>query len=177
MKKRNNLYSMILAAMLLAVAVVLPSFTGNVPKIGAMLCPMHLPIYLCGFLCGPWYAMIAGFLAPLLRLAYFGMPPFIPKGLPMCLELATYGLTVGVLYRLLPKKNVFIYVSLVGAMLLGKIPWGIAKVVLAGLGKISFGWQVFFTEGFVNALPGIIVQIILVPTLVMLAKKRGGALK
>ena len=158
---------MVLAAMFLALALVLPLLTGQIPQIGNALCPMHLPVLLCGFFCGPWYALAVGGVAPLLRFAIFGMPPIIPKGIAMCFELATYGFAAGMLYRLLPKKKPYIYVSLIGAMLAGRIIWGAARAVLYGLGKSEFSMAFFIADGFLNAIPGIIVQIVLIPILVM----------
>lgn len=162
---------MILAAMFLALALILPVLTGQIPQIGNALCPMHLPILLCGFFCGPWYALAAGGVAPLLRFAIFGMPTLIPKGIAMCFELATYGFAAGMLYRLLPKKKLNIYVSLIVAMLAGRIVWGTARAVLYGLGKSEFSFAFFIADGFVNAVPGIIMQIVLIPILVMTLEK------
>ena len=171
MSSKNKVTNMVLAAMFLALALVLPLATGQIPKIGAALCPMHIPVILCGFFCGPWYASVVGFISPLLRLAIFGMPPLIPKGIAMCFELATYGLIAGLLYRLLPKKPVFIYVSLLGAMLSGRIVWGAARVILFGLTKSEFGWEAFIAGAFTTAIPGIILQIVLIPVVVMTIKR------
>lgn len=162
---------MILAAMFLAIALVLPFLTGQIPEIGNMLCPMHLPVLLCGFFCGPWYALAVGAVAPLLRFILFGLPPLMPTGLAMCFELAAYGAAAGLLYRLLPKKKPYICVSLVGAMLIGRVVWGVVRVLLFGLGKYAFGWQAFLSGAFVNALPGIVLQIVLIPILVMALEK------
>lgn len=162
---------MVLSAMFLALALVLPLLTGQVQQIGNALCPMHIPVLLCGFFCGPWYAMAVGFIAPLLRFLIFGMPPIMPIGISMCFELLTYGLISGVLYRVLPKKRLYIYVSLVGAMLAGRIVWGISRAVLYGLGKSEFGLSAFISGAFANAVPGIVLQIILIPILVMVLQK------
>lgn len=171
MSSKNNLKSLILAAMFLALALVLPLLTGQIPQIGNALCPMHIPVLLCGFFCGPWYALIVGFIAPLLRFMIFGMPPLVPKGVAMCFELATYGLVLGLLYNLLPKRKLNIYVSLICAMLAGRIVWGAARVILYGFGKSEFGWAAFMSGAFFNAIPGIIVQIVLIPILVMALEK------
>lgn len=155
----------VLAALFLAIALVLPLLTGQIREIGNKLCPMHLPVLLCGFICGPVYGAMTGFIAPLLRFAVFGMPPIMPNGIPMCFELATYGLVSGLLYSLMPKKKSSVYISLIAAMLSGRIIWGIVKAILFGLGKTNFGLSVFITEGFVNSAPGAILQIILIPIL------------
>lgn len=170
---KNKSYPMILSAMFLALALVLPFLTGQLQQIGNALCPMHIPVILCGFFCGPWYALAVGFVAPLLRFVLFGMPPLVPIGIPMSFELATYGVATGILYRVLPKKKVYIYVALVLAMLTGRIVWGVVKVIMYGLGQSEFGWTAFMAGAFINAIPGIIIQIILIPILVMILKKDG----
>lgn len=166
--KKKNLINMALAAMFLALALVLPFVTAGIPQIGNALCPMHIPVLLCGFVCGPWYAMGVGFIAPLLRFALFGMPPIMPIGIAMCFELAAYGLVSGLMYKYLPKKKPYIYVSLIGAMLIGRGVWGAARTVLYGLGKSEFGFAAFISGAFTTAIPGIIIQIILIPLLVMM---------
>ena len=173
MSAKRNLSRLILSAMFLAIALVLPFLTGQIPQIGKSLCPMHIPVLLCGFFCGPWYAMAVGFIAPLLRLMLFGTPPLIPAGAVMCCELAGYGLVAGVLYRRLPRKKPYIYVSLVSAMLVGRIIWGVGRTILYGLGKSDFGWAAFLSGAFLNAIPGIVVQIVLIPILVMALDKPG----
>lgn len=158
---------MILSALFLAIALYLPLLTGQIPQIGNALCPMHLPVLLCGFFCGPAYAAGIGLISPVLRFFIFGMPPLVPKGISYCFELAAYGLVSGALYKSLPKKKAYIYVSLICAMLAGRVVWGVVRVLLLGFGQYEFGWAVFLTEGFVNAIPGIIIQIVLIPILVM----------
>ena len=167
MSSKNRLLKLVLGGMFLALAIVFPFITGQIPKVGAALCPMHFPVLLCGFFCGPWTAAAVGFIAPLLRFALFGMPPLIPSGVGMCFELAAYGLVSGLLYKLLPKKKPYIYVSLITAMLLGRVIWGIVRRVMFGLGKSEFGWAAFMSGAFVNAVPGIVLQIALIPLIVM----------
>ena len=169
--RKNSLIKLAFAAMFLALALVLPFLTGQIPQIGSALCPMHIPVLLCGFFCGPWYALAVGFISPLLRFLLFSMPPIMPSGIAMSFELAAYGLFAGLLYKLLPKKKPYIYVSLVSAMILGRVVWGIARVVLYGLGKSEFGWAVFVSGAFTNAIPGIILHIVLIPILVMALEK------
>lgn len=157
--------------MFLALALVLPFLTGQIPQIGNMLCPMHIPVLLCGFFCGPWYAGIVGLVAPLLRFALFGMPPIFPTGVAMCFELAVYGFVSGLLYRHLPKKPVNVYISLGVAMLAGRVMWGAVRVILYGVGKSEFGWAAFISGAFTTAIPGIILQIVVIPVLVLTVSK------
>lgn len=169
--KHKNLRQLILAAMFLTLALALPFLTGQIPQVGSALCPMHIPVLLCGFFCGPWYALAVGLVAPLLRFALFGMPPLMPTGIAMCFELATYGFVSGLLYKLLPGKKVFTYVTMIAAMLAGRIIWGIARVILAGLAQSEFAWTAFLSGAFVNAVPGIILHILLIPVLVIALKR------
>ncbi len=162
---------MVLAAMMLALALVLPLLTGQIPKVGNALAPMHLPVMLCGFFCGPLYAAVVGFISPLLRFLIFGMPPLIPKGISMCFELCTYGFVSGILYKLLPKSKLNIYISLVAAMLSGRAVWGAARAIFYGLGKSEFGVSAFIAGAFTNAIPAIVIQIILIPVIVMAYEK------
>lgn len=164
---------MVSAAVCLALCMVLPFLTGQIPQVGSALCPMHIPVLLAGFLCGPWWAMAVGAVAPLLRFALFGMPPIFPTGVAMCFELAAYGLVSGLLYARLPKKTANIYVSLLAAMLAGRVVWGIVRVVLSGVAGEPFTWAAFMAGAFVNAVPGIVVHILLIPVIVMALRKAG----
>ncbi len=161
------------AALFLAIAMVLPFITGQIPEIGSMLCPMHIPALLCGFMCGwPW-GLAVGFIAPLLRSVIFGMPAMFPGAVAMAFELAAYGGLAGLLYRLLPRKEWSVYAVLVISMIAGRIVWGIARVVLAGLSGSSFTWALFLAGAFTNAIPGIIMHIILIPVLVIVMDRAG----
>lgn len=170
--RKNNVKTLVLAALFLALALVLPFLTGQIPEIGSMLCPMHIPALLCGFFCGwPW-GLAVGFIAPLLRSVTFGMPPMFPVAICMAFELATYGAVSGALYAKLPRKNASVYISLLTAMVAGRLVWGAARFVCAGLDVSAFGLSAFWAGAVVTAVPGIIVQILLIPVLVMALEKR-----
>lgn len=171
MTKNNKVYLLVLTAMFLALTFILPFFTGQIPTVGKALSPMHIPVLLCGFFCGPWFAMGLGFVAPLLRSLLFGMPPMVPVAIPMAFELACYGFLAGLLYQMLPKRNLYIYVALIVAMLGGRIVWGLVKFAMAGLVNVPFSFDMFLAGGFINAVPGIILHIVLIPILVMALKK------
>ena len=171
--KKTTIRRMVWAAVCLALCMVLPFLTGQIPQIGSAISPMHIPVLLAGFICGPWWAMAVGAVSPLLRFAFFGMPPIFPTGVAMCFELAAYGLVSGALYARLPKKTSNIYVSLIAAMLTGRVVWGIVRVVLSGVSGEPFTWAAFVAGAFVNAVPGIIVHILLIPVIVMALKKVG----
>lgn len=170
--KNLSIRNLVLAALCLALCLVLPFLTGQIPEIGQALSPMHIPVLLCGFICGPWYGAAVGFIAPILRNLIFGMPPF-PMNIPMAFELLTYGLVAGVMYRLLPKKHVSTYISLITAMLAGRVIWGIGRVILAGVQNSAFSMKMFIAGAFVDAVPGIICHIVLIPIIVIALEKAG----
>ena len=168
MKGHNSLLKMILAALFLAIAYVMPFLTGQIPEIGAMLCPLHIPVLLCGFICGwPW-GLVVGFIAPLLRSFTLGMPPIFPTAVCMAFELATYGGIAGLMHRILPRKKPYIYCSLLTAMILGRIVWGVAMFVCIGISGGYFTINAFLVGAFTNAIPCIMIQIVLIPILVMI---------
>ena len=167
MKKRNDIKKLTLSAMFLALAFVMPFLTGQIPQIGSMLCPMHIPVLLCGFFCGAPWGLVVGFVAPILRSLTLGMPPMFPKALCMAFELATYGLVAGWLHSRLPKKKVNVYVSLLGAMVIGRLVWGVIMFCCMGFDASKFGLSAFLAGAVLNAVPGIIVQIVLIPVLVI----------
>lgn len=172
MRLENRILKITLSGMFLGMALVLPFLTGQIPEIGSMLCPMHIPVLLCGYLCGGPWGMIVGLTAPLLRSIIFGMPPMFPTAFCMMFELATYGLCAGVLYRLLPRKKSTLFVSLILAMIAGRIVWGLVMFGYAGFDVESFGFAAFVAGALTNALPGIALQLVLIPVLVLLINKK-----
>lgn len=169
----KNTRKMILAALFLALGYVLPFFTGQIPAVGKMLLPMHIPVLLCGFVCGWQYGLLVGFIVPLFRSILAGMPVMMPTAVGMAFELAVYGLICGLLYRKLPKKPVNIYITLLAAMLGGRIIWGIVSIFLYGIQGNAFSWQMFVGGALLNAVPGIIIQLVLIPIIVMILEKTG----
>ena len=165
------------AALFLALCLVLPLLTGQIPQIGSMLLPMHIPVLLCGLVCGWQYGAAVGFVAPLLRSLLFTMPKLYPVAIAMAFELLTYGLVIGLVYRRLAKKGmVGGYAALVTAMVAGRLVWGVAEVVLLGLNGNAFTAQAFLAGALLNAVPGILVQLILIPA-VMAALQKAGAVE
>ena len=168
MKNRNQILKMVLAAMFLALSYVMPFLTGQIPEIGAMLCPMHIPVLLCGFICGwPW-GLAVGFIAPLLRSLIIGMPHFFPNAICMAFELATYGAIAGIMHKILPKKKISIYGSLLTAMVVGRIVFGVAMFTCMSIKGGAYTLTAFITGTVLEAIPGIVLQIVLIPILVML---------
>ncbi len=167
----RNIRDLVTAAVCLALCLLLPFLTGEIPQWGNMLSPMHIPVLLCGLLCGWPYALAVGLIAPPLRYALFGMPPIMPTGLAMMVELGVYGLAASLLRRALPKKPAFLYVALVLSMLLGRVAWGAARLVLAGLSNGVFTFAQFLAGAFTSAVPGIACHILIIPPLAMALEK------
>lgn len=182
-RRTPDVRRMVLAALLLALGLVLPFVTGQIPEIGNMLLPMHLPVLLCGLLCGWKWGAAVGFILPLMRSMLFQMPPLLPTmrtggALCMAFELMAYGLISGLLYARLRKYRWGLIVSLVSAMLLGRVVWALASVVIYRLfADFAFDFELFLTGGFVAAWPGMLVQLVVVPVVVRLVEGAGRSKK
>ena len=153
-------------ALFLALAVLLPIVVhafGN--TMGRVLLPMHIPVLLAGFLVGPFSGLVVGVLAPGLShvIAGSGLPP-VDKIAPMALELVMYGFVAGITYR---RLRMNIYVSLVVAMIVGRLMFGVGQLVRGLMAGLSFGDAQFLSWGAMAAgLPGIMLQLVLIPILV-----------
>ena len=179
--KKDAIRNLTLSAMFLAIGFVLPFLTGQIQPFGMMLLPMHIPVLLCALICGWKYGLAVGLILPVLRSATLGMPPMIPMAVSMSLEMATYGLILGLMYMFYQKKTSLgffpvIYLSLIKAMLIGRAVWGIAMFLLLSARGGMFTFQAFIAGAFVNAVPGIILQLVLIPA-VMIALDKAGLIK
>lgn len=164
--------NLVLSGLFLALGLVLPFFTGQIPQVGSMLLPMHIPVLLCGFVCGWPSGLLVGFITPILRSLLFSMPPMFPTAIAMAFELAAYGLLTGLLYKLLSKKNLFIYVNLIISMIGGRIVWGVASFFIYYMFEPNpFTFELFLSGAFIKAVPGIILQIVLIPILIIALKR------
>lgn len=173
MKTKPNSPSrnIVLAALFLALAFVLPMITGHVPQIGNMLCPMHFPVLLAGFVLGGPWGLVLGFIAPLLRSVLFGMPPLYPIAISMAFELATYGAVSGWMYKKVQHTLPMMYAALATAMVAGRLVWGAVRFVLAGLSGSAFSFSAFLSGALLTAVPGIIAQLILIPLILTALQK------
>lgn len=163
----NNVRNLTLTACFLAVGLTLPSaFHVFGPSAGQSFLPMHIPVLLCGFICGSSYGALLGIITPLLSSALTGMPILVPTGVAMMFELMAYGWMSGYLLKKLP-----IYPALLLTMLSGRVVSGIANMLLLSyLGK-PYALEIFLTTSFVRALPGIVLQLLIIPLLVKVATK------
>lgn len=175
--KRININKICISGLCLALGLILPFITGQIKEIGNMLCPMHIPVIICGFICGPFYGLIIGILTPIIRSLIFSMPPFYPLAISMAVELGMYGLISGLLYNVLIKKNVsnkislniiYIYISLIVAMIIGRVSWGLTRYMLTLIDDtMTFTKETFISGALLTAWPGIIIQLILIPLIIV----------
>lgn len=159
---RSSIKDLVTAALCVSLGVVLPILLHGIPNAGSVLLPMHLPVLLCGLLCGPTLGLLCGLCTPLLSSLMTGMPgaAYLPA---MLCELAAYGLLSGLFVRILPKKKplVSLYASLILSMLGGRVFYGIINALVFRAGNYSI--TLWLTASFVTALPGILVQLFLLP--------------
>ena len=169
---RQTTLRLILSALFLAIGYVLPFATGQIREIGNMLLPMHLPVFLCGMICGWKYGAAVGMILPITRSLIFGMPVLYPAAIAMSAELMTYGLLAGLIYGNARKKNLLsIYTGLLIAMVAGRLAWGGAQLILLGIGGTAFSWKAFMAGALLQAVPGIVLQLILIPAVMMTLQK------
>lgn len=162
-----NIKKLIFSAIFIAFGVVLPFITGQIKEIGDTLLPMHIPVMLCGLVCGPVYGLAVGFILPLFRAVTVGMPPIYPNAIWMAVELATYGFVIGFLYFSYYKKQTWwLYSCLIISMICGRVSWGITKALLLGVVGKAFTLEAFITGGVIDSFPGIVLQLVLIPTLI-----------
>lgn len=151
-----------LSAMFLALGVIIPQVFHAIPNIGNILLPMHIPVLLCGFICGPLYGLLVGILSPILNHLIFSMPAATMLG-QMIVELGMYGLCTGTFNKIINIRNKLIknYTVLILSMIIGRIIYGICNALIFKVG--SYSLSIWVSVAFISALPGIIIQLILVP--------------
>ena len=171
-KTSLGIRKMTYSAMFLGLALVLPFLTGQIPEIGSKLCPMHIPVLLCGMVCGAPYGAVCGLLGPMLSSVLTGMPTaaLMPA---MMVECAAYGLTIGLMLRLVRTGKTYadLYLSLAAAMLVGRLVSGVTKALFFMAGQYTM--QAWIAASFVTALPGIVLQLAVVPSIVYYLMRAG----
>lgn len=165
MTAMSNTKKLVFASVCIAMCLVLPMAFHTVQNAGAIFLPMHIPVLLCGLICGWQYGLICGLTGPLISSLITSMPAMaiLPS---MMVELAVYGLVCGVMMKFVKTKSTYadLYISLVTALILGRIVSGAAKALIFNVGKYSL--KMWITGSFVTALPGLIIQLVLIPTVV-----------
>ena len=171
MHEKKLIYKLTITSLFLAIAFILPFFSGQIPEIGQMLCPMHIPILLCGFICGWKWGMMLGFITPISRSLFLSAPPLYPSAIAMSFELATYGFVAGLIYQILPKNKLNTYISLIISMIIGRIVWGISMYILLNVKGKIFTFSSFIGGSLINAIPGIVIQFVFVPLIILAVEK------
>lgn len=172
--KKVNLKKITQSAMFLVLGIVLPFFTSQIKEIGDTLLPMHIPVMLCGLICGRQYGLTVGFILPLLRGVTFSMPPVYPNAVWMAFELSAYGYVIGLMYQKGNNRKLgYLYLCLITSMISGRVVWAVVKAILLGLGGKTFTFGAFITGGVIDAIPGIILQLILIPSIMTILNHLG----
>ena len=170
MKELLSIKKVVVTAMCTALCIVLPLAFHMIPNFGSVFSPMHLPVLLCGLICGWPLGLICGLLGPALSSLITGMPaaPYLP---PMMVELAVYGIVSGLLYGHVRTKSIYsdLYISLIPAMLIGRVIAGLARALILTPGGFTFA--MWASSYFAKSLPGIIVHLILIPGIVIALEK------
>lgn len=169
MKAMNPIKRMTLSAVCVALCVVLPIAFHAIPDAGSVFLPMHIPVLICGMICGWPYGLLCGLMGPILSGVLTGMPPmaFLPS---MMVECGTYGLVSGLVLKFVRTKSTYadLYIALIAAMLAGRVVSGIAKALIFTPGMAMSAW---ITASFITALPGIVIQLVFLPTVVFTLMK------
>ena len=172
--KNVALARLLYSSMFLALGLLLPFLTMQIPTIGAALCPMHFAVLLCGFICGPTWGMAVGAITPILRSMLFGAPvAIIPNALAMAFELATYAFVAGILYKKLNKNILYTYIALITAMVAGRLVWGAVMFVLILANQTSgeIGFSLIWSATVLQSIPGIILQLVAIPPIISVLRK------
>ncbi len=172
----KNINRLTAGGVLIAFAILIPQLfhlTG-VPQSGKVFLPMHIPVLLSGFALGPVFGLLVGIFSPIISSAMTGMPDL--ARLPfMIFELATYGFISGLLYNTLKlqRKKYGIYVSLVVAMITGRVVYAITLTVAANIFNIACGGPIAAISATVTGVIGIVIQIVVIPPMIYLLEKSG----
>lgn len=169
--QKNPIYPLVLSSLMIALGIVLPFLTGSNPQLGSIFLLMHIPALLTGLILGPRYGLLVGLITPVLRSLLVSAPPLYPIALTMTFELGAYGFFIGFAKKYLPKKDLYFVLSLVISMILGRAVWGLAAAVFYPLAGFNFSLSIFVKAAFITGLPGIGIQLIVIPVLYFSLKK------
>ena len=162
--KISPVKKLVFTAACIALCLVLPMAFHSIPNAGSIFLPMHIPVLLCGLICGWPFGLVTGLIGPFLSSILTGMPPaaMLPS---MMVECGAYGAVAGLMMQFVRTKNatVDLYVSMVIAMAAGRILSGLAKAWIFTPGVAPFAWV---TTSLVTGIPGIVVQLLVLPAVV-----------
>lgn len=168
----KGIKNLILSALFLSMGILLPMIFGQIQIIGKTLLPMHIPVFLCALICSWKYGLTVGFFLPIVRSLLFAMPPMYPTAVATALEMATYGIVAGLMYhRLIKRPLLSLYLSLAISMIAGRLIRTLAELLLLNLSGNTFVLSAFFTGTILVGIPGIILQFIIIPAIILLLNK------
>lgn len=166
---RSSTRLIVHAALFLALAVLLPLAFHQFGLAGRLFLPMHLPVLLAGFVCGPLGGFLVGLAAPLISFLFTGMPPAYAVPL-MSIELPLYGLAAGLTYY---KMRMNIYLALILSLAVGRLGFALGLLVLGMFIELPYGLSAYFKAVLVTGLPGIIIQLVFIPPIVTALRRTG----
>lgn len=170
--KQNSVHQLVLSGVFITTGIVLPIAFHTFGGAGSIFLPMHIPVLLAGFFLNVPYAIFVGFLTPLLSSLFTGMPPAFPMLPIMMVELPVYA---GVIAYLTRKTKLNTYIKLLASMIIGRFAAGLAVYTLVSLFSAKLPSPMLFIKGSIlTGLPGILIQLVLIPILVLSVEKWSG---
>lgn len=170
MQKMSNVKKSIITAVCIALCYVIPLMFHGIQNAGSIFCPMHIPVFICGLICGWQYGLLCGIAGPALSSALSGMPPvaILPS---MMVELAVYGTAAGLMMKLVRTKSTYadLYISLIVAIVCGRVLAGLAKALIFARG--SYSMSAWIAGSVVTSWPGTVIQLVFIPTIVFALMK------
>lgn len=170
MQKMSNVKKSIITAVCIALCYVIPLMFHGIQNAGNIFCPMHIPVFICGLICGWQYGLLCGIAGPALSSALSGMPPaaILPS---MMVELAAYGTAAGLMMKLVRTKSTYadLYISLIVAIVCGRVLAGLAKALIFARG--SYSMSAWIAGSVVTSWPGTVIQLVFIPTIVFALMK------
>lgn len=170
MQKMSNVKKSIITAVCIALCYVIPLMFHVIQNAGSIFCPMHIPVFICGLICGWQYGLLCGIAGPALSSALSGMPPvaILPS---MMVELAAYGTAAGLMMKLVRTKSTYadLYISLIVAIVCGRVLAGLAKALIFARG--SYSMSAWIAGSVVTSWPGTVIQLVFIPTIVFALMK------
>ena len=170
MRKMTAVKKSIITAVCIALCYVLPLMFHGIQNAGSIFCPMHIPVFICGLICGWPYGLLCGIAGPLLSSALTAMPPaaMLPS---MMVELAVYGAVAGLMMKLVHTKCTYadLYISLITAIVCGRVLAGVAKALIFARG--SYSMAAWVAGNVVTSWPGTVIQLVFIPGIVFALMK------
>lgn len=173
MNSKSKVRDIVTSALMIALGILLP-MAFHAFGLGSTILPMHIPVLIAGYLLPVHFAIIVGAVTPLLSSILTAMPPIFPIMPYMCFELATYGAVVSLIAKrtLVQKPMLNVYIALIGSMIAGRIVAGVVVWILVQFFSATLpGPVAFITGAVVSGLPGIIIQLVVIPPLIVLLRK------